>query len=395
MLYKISSDSNTLHVLRCIWLMPNISRIDIARVIGVNQSTVSRIVASLIDDKIVEVVSFGESGPLGGRKPVHLRLNPRFGCVIGMEMQSEKFTIVGLNPLGEVLFKLKETYADPEKPLSSLFVDALKKAQAQVALTGLNLLGIGVGIPGLVDNREGVILRSNPLEIYTPVRIVEELSRLVEVPVRIEHDARCCCRAELAFSRGRCPPNFMFVLGEFRRSQLMHLGYDAIALGMGFVFDNRVYTGEQFAAGEFKSIFHSQGDGNPVFGIPDSELAKLHTDPEVRGRFCRELARNIALLVNVLNLTKVVIGGNVQELGGGLLDAIREEIRANWLYPDQNSFEVEYTKLGEEAVAYGAAGMFLEHFLSPPYAGPSALEIISRSENGRSARRTSPASAEK
>ncbi len=378
MLFHMFTDSNTLHVLRCIWLTPSISRVDIAHVIGINQSTVSRIVATLLDKNIVQAVSLGESSPQGGRKPVHLRLNPRFGCVVGLEMQSEEFTIVGINPIGEELFCREQAYADPGKPVTELFSDACRIIQEEVGKTGLDLLGIGVGVPGLVDSRQGVILRSNPLEIYSPLRFVDDVSPAASVPIRIDHDARCCCWAELTFRRGRCPANFLFVLGEYRRNQLMH-GQAAIALGMGLVFDNRVYTGERFAAGEFCSVFNDKEKGKWVFSIPDEDLARLHSDPAVQERFGRELGRNLALLVNVLNLPKVFIGGNIEELGGGLLGWIREEVEKNWLYPDQIEFEAEFTKLGSRAVAYGAAGMFLEHFLSPPASGPTTREIITRS----------------
>ncbi|MEW6405330.1 MAG: ROK family transcriptional regulator [Chloroflexota bacterium] len=383
MIFKSLSDSNALHVLRSIWLTPAISRTDIARVVGIDQSTVSRIVTMLIDENIVETVSQGPSGPQGGRKPVFLRLNPRFGCVVGIEMQSEEFTIIGINPIGDILFTCREKYPDSEQPLLSLFSSALQRVRAAVGKTGLNLLGIGVGFPGIINSRDGIILRSNPLEIDEPLRFVERIVPFTSVPVRIEHDARCCCWAELTFHRGRCPANFLYVLGEYRRNKLLHAAWQGIALGLGLVFGHRIYTGEHFAAGEFRSVFYNnRQDTNGLFGIPDAELALLRVDPGVQERFGRELGRNLALLVNVLNLTRVFVGGSIEELGSALLDRIREEVKNNWLYQQQSSFEVEFTQLGGRAVAYGAAGMFLEHLFSPPQSGPSLHELLERSRRG-------------
>jgi predicted NBD/HSP70 family sugar kinase len=376
LLFKTLDDSNTLHVLRCIWLMPTISRVDIAHVIGINQSTVSRIVSQLLDGGIVQAVSLGESGPRGGRKPVHLRLNPGLGCVVGVEMQSEGFMIVGINPLGEILFRRAEAHRDPDQSIVALFADALGIIREEAAGTGLPLLGIGIGLPAIIDSREGVILRSGPLEIRSPLRFVEASAPAIDAPIRIEHDARCCCFAELTFHRGRRPANFLFVRGEQRQSR--HSGI-TMAIGMGLVIGNRVYTGERFAAGEFCSVFNDGTRGGALFSLSDAELACLNGDAGVRERFSRELGRNLALLVNVLDLPKVYMGGTIEELGEPLLACIREEVRRSWLHPDQADFAVEFTKLGREAVAYGAAGMFLEHFLSPPVTAPTTLEIITRS----------------
>ena len=80
----------------------------------------------------------------------------------------------------------------------------------------------------------------------------------------------------------------------------------------------------------------------------------------------RELCAHIALLVNVLNLTCVVFGGEISAYRAEVTKILREEIRRNWSYDNAVECAIEFATLGDKAVAYGAAGMFLERFFSIP-----------------------------
>jgi predicted NBD/HSP70 family sugar kinase len=380
MIFKTDMDTNTLLALRCVWLNPRISRTEIAKIIQVDQSTVSRIVGSLLELGIVQTVDEGRAGPQGGRKPVFLRVDPDFGLIVGIELQSEEYTIVGINLIGDILFSVSEKLEQVASPIMPLFFNVLQKAYSLVAATGLELLGIGVGLPGIIDGKHGVIIQSNPLEIREPLPFLDDIAPVLLVPIRIEHDARCCCWAELAFHKGRCPRNFLYVLGEFRRNRLSRSAFKGIALGLGFVFDHRVYTGEDFAAGEFRSVFYDQERFNQHFRIPDEVLERMEGSEEIQKAFADELGRNLAMLINVLNLSMVVIGGSIEKLGSIIPDTIQREVRGNWLYPHQGHMEAVYSQLGENAVAYGAAGMFLEQIFSPPDTNPSVHELVERIE---------------
>jgi hypothetical protein len=55
-----------------------------------------------------------------------------------------------------------------------------------------------------------------------------------------------------------------------------------------------------------------------------------------------------------------------------IVEVVRAEIRRNWSYPNEVECAVEFAVLGDLAVAYGAAGMFLERFFSIPESVESA-----------------------
>ncbi len=378
-----SMDTNTLKILRTIWIAPLICRSEISKIVGLDQSTVSRITGTLLESRIIEEFDEGASGPHGGRKPVFLKINPGYGCVIGIELQSENYIICGIDLAGEILFEATEKLHPETKLITEIFQDAVAQAVSIVKEKGLLLLGIGAGIPGIINSSRGIIVISNPMEIYEPLSFVEIVSSTCPVPVRIEHDVRCCCWAELAFHRGRCHENFIYILGEYRQSRRLHQDQFGIALGMGFVFGHRVYSGNRFAAGEFKSVFCGPESQDSIFAIPPEIFKKIETDTAVRRRFAKELGRNLSLIINLLDIGKVILGGSIEDFGQPLLNALAKEVRKGWTYPDQNHVDFEFSKLGKLAVAYGAAGMFLEHLFTPVETELSNRELLAKLDCNR------------
>lgn len=374
MIFSDQPDPSTLLVLRCIWLNPLISRSDISRIVSLDQSTISRIVANLLETGIVQVSNEGQSGPQGGRRPVYLKINPKFGCVVGIELSSESYNLVGINLVGEILFSTLAKHSVGDSGIMGLYQTALAHARKLVADINLPLLGVGLGLPGIIDSRNGVILQSFPLEISKPLDFIAALP--TDVPVRIEHDARCCCWAELIFHQGRCSPDFLCVLGEFRRNRIVNQEFQGIALGLGMVLNNHVHTGQNNSAGEFRSVFYDGASKNHLFGIPDHDLVHLESSTVIQDQFARELGRNLALIVNVLNVSQLFICGSIERLGARLLAAIEREVHQNWTYSHQGEFHVAYTALGENAVAYGAAAMFFELIFAPPDSNPTINKLI-------------------
>lgn len=91
---------NTSRVMREIWINKQISRIQIAKNLGLDKSTISSIVANLLNDGIIREHAEGEAGPQGGRKPVYLTLNRSYACVLGIEFRPESYTAVAVDLQG-------------------------------------------------------------------------------------------------------------------------------------------------------------------------------------------------------------------------------------------------------------------------------------------------------
>lgn len=371
---------NITRVLRSIYLNRDLSRVDISKRLGLNKSTVSKIVAYLEDISIVETAAIGDAGPTGGRRPIHLRVRANFGCIMGVEIQTEAFSVVGIDLHGDIFFSHTEPLDLRTSDLVASFVEIVRRFRPSLEATGMSLIGIGVGLPGFVDPIQGRLLASMPFEHYEPISFVAEARRelTLQIPIFVDNDANCGCWGELVFRHSDRPQNFMFVLGEHRKHTIQMDDYRIMALGLGLVLNGTVHHGNDFSAGEFRSILYKAGNINQ-FSLDDDEALEFLRHGQVDVRIIDELTRHIAFLVNTLNLTKVVIGGPVEILAGELTEAINNRLAITWAYPEPVKCEVVASRLGEHAVAYGAAGMFLEHLIEIPTV---AMENVARPAAG-------------
>ena len=358
------NEINTSRVLQKLWFSKGISRVEIARELGLGKSTVTNIVSALMRRNLVKRVTGGKSGPSGGRRPSHLMINNGYGYILGLEIQTERFTAVAVDIQGEVIFARSEKIAINTDVVSTFF-DVLGALAAEMKTTKLPLIGIGVGVAGIIDPHRGIILKSNPFDVHEPLDFYRGIAPRQKVPTLIENDANCCCWGELAFKKTERHSSFVVVLGEFRKGRAHRSSYWGIAVGFGFVINGKVHYGEDFSAGEFQSILWEEPNQGQ-FSVSDEESRAIRRDPAVLQKVFKELCGHVAFLVNSLNLSCVVIGGEIGAYRDELTATLRQEIRRNWSYENEVDCAIEFATLGDRAVAYGAAGMFLERFFSIP-----------------------------
>ena len=111
------------------------------------------------------------------------------------------------------------------KKIAALTVDLLKKCK----LTTDKIVGIGIGVPGLVDSEKGEVLYSENLK-WVNFGVAEEIEKLTGLKVRIVNDANAATLGEYKFGAGKGVDNFvMLTLGT--------------GLGSGAILDGKLYTG--------------------------------------------------------------------------------------------------------------------------------------------------------
>ncbi|HVO38261.1 MAG TPA: ROK family transcriptional regulator [Spirochaetia bacterium] len=364
LLKKGTSPLNLYRVLRSVWTSPGVSRSEISQALRLDKSTVSKIVSELIQREIIEESAEGDASEKGGRKPVFLTVRKDFGCVVGIEIQTEKYTAVAVDLDGAVQYSRSEPIVADGKQLPSVFLDIMSEVSLDLEARGLVPLGIGVGVSGIVDSAHGIIQQSLPLGISSPVDFYSSGARLLGKPLSIDNDANCCCWAELVRNRRARPREFLFLLGEFRKERVEDVNGGGVSVGMGLVIGGRVHLGASCSAGEFRSVFRT-AETKSQFSLPDETMRLAARDEGAFREVAREIGRNVALLVNTLDLSHVFIGGSIERYRSILIPVIEEEVRRNWPYGDK-ALTIELSELGEQIVAYGAASMFLERLFSLP-----------------------------
>src|SRR4051812_19931715 len=137
-----------------------ISRAKLSETIGLNKSTVSSQVNTLIEKKLIFEIGQGQSS--GGRKPVMLVFNKNAGYSIGID--------IGVDNINGILTDLKgnivvDQYHHLETPSLDRNKDVLfsmiKELSTQIPESPYGLIGIGVCVPGLVSTEQKVIFTPN------------------------------------------------------------------------------------------------------------------------------------------------------------------------------------------------------------------------------------------
>src|SRR5882672_2279715 len=145
-------------LLRLLRAQPGLSRARLAEESGLTKSTVSLLVRELLDDGWLH-----ESGaPVVdglGRPSTPLEINVGVRALIGIEIAVEVIRLACVSLQGDVLHSAVEVLADTAPPAACRQAAAMvAQAHAHLAASGLWLAGIGVGVPGAVDDATGVVL---------------------------------------------------------------------------------------------------------------------------------------------------------------------------------------------------------------------------------------------
>ena len=210
-----------------------ISRAEIAQETALQRSTVSLIVDELKSGGLIEEVS-GES--TGGRPPILLSLRASDAVAIGVDLTTIR-TIVATSDLAGRVLEQEEFPTDPEaRRTISRIIDSARRFICKNKGT---IEGIGVSLPGLVDQETGTV-NFIPHFKWRDLEIAEEIKAAVGLAVTADNDANAAALAELWFGRPeiREVRDFIMVLIEE-------------GVGTGIVFDGQVYRGNSGAAGEF------------------------------------------------------------------------------------------------------------------------------------------------
>jgi predicted NBD/HSP70 family sugar kinase len=354
---------NVSRVMREIWIHKQISRVQIAKNLGLDKSTVTSIASELLRAGLVQETAEGEAGPQGGRRPVPLALNRRYGCVLGLELRPESYTAVATDLEGSILYSKFERAQLAGAGFRDGFFDIAGRVREELRRSEVPLLGMGVGVSGVVHPEKGLIRYSIPLQLESPFDFRGHIAQGYDLPLFLENDANACAWGELAFHRSKRLRDFLFVLAEFRDVPDRSRYHEKTAVGMGIVIGGRVHYGHSFSAGEFRSVLCGpQSKGQ--FSLSEEEAFRIEEDPTVLSRFIRELAGNIAMIVNTFNLGHVFLGGHIERHRREVQAVLAEEIQRNWPYPDEAQCRIHFSSLGEKAVAYGAAGMVLHHLFA-------------------------------
>ncbi len=365
-----------------------ISRTDISKITELNIVTVSNYVNHYIKKGLVVEGELDES--TGGRKPVLVELNPKAGYIVGvgLNMLSTVGVLVDLeiNVIAEVK---RERNPENSETVIENMVDMAQEIIEKAEIDRSKIVGVGVGVPGIIDERGRTIRWPQSLgerDVNVCLSIKDTFERRLNIPTFVENDANAAVLGEKWLGLDR---------------DVRHMLYMFSGVGCGILINGEIYRGATGAAGELGITspkaakdyaqqiaaqlgrwemdlgmvvkareYMEKGESSLLKDFTAGNLSKLSFKDIVRGvkerdrltlrvvdEVGNELGKKIAFLVNLLNPEVVVIGGGIEDCGAPLLDAVKTSIK-EWSVEEASSqVKIIPSAFGENAVALGVVGI--------------------------------------
>jgi N-acetylglucosamine repressor len=213
-----------------------ISRADLARRMTMTRGVVSVLVQELIAQGLIYEGATGEAAR--GRKPTFLHIRTHDRLVVAVDVRFTKTYLMLCDFAGRQLAieSYDTVFSIPEfvKDLAARIRKLLKR-QGQ----GFTCEGIGLVVPGMVDQRTGKILNAPALG-WKDVDIRTKLSGATGLSVHIENTGRASALAQLWLERGEATGGHNFV----------YIGVSD-GVGLGIVINGELLRGRDHIAGEF------------------------------------------------------------------------------------------------------------------------------------------------
>ncbi|MCX7019739.1 MAG: ROK family transcriptional regulator [bacterium] len=368
-------------VLDCIRKEGPIARSAVARNLGFNLPTVSRLVDELVDEGLA-IEAQAQKTPLG-RRPIPVSLKTNAACVMGIDLG--KITTIGLmmDLKGGVIARHENNTPPMDSP-QRLADWVAQVASELLALAGGSippLAGAGVALPGLIHRPDRLAQTLAP----DAQAVNDRLSSFLDVPVLVDNDTRMMAHGILWFGPPRNLETFAVV----------NIGH---GLGMALVIGRKVYPGFHGHAGEIGHIpLGEQGircycgssgcleniasgsglermamqagltkNGGKAAWQDLAEMARAGSADALAifERFGHTLGRGLGAVSNLFNPQAIILAGRVVRASDLFIKPMFDEINTVVLPAIVQEVKIDVSELYEDAGPLGTCACVLQHIFS-------------------------------
>ncbi|AZS36043.1 N-acetylglucosamine repressor [Microbacterium lemovicicum] len=330
------------------------SRADLSRETGLTRVTISDLVSELIDDGFIAEKGMREaSGP--GKPAMLVDLDRDGHRIVGLDLSGADVFIGAVLSLdGEIVHRAEVPVPDGSDEVVATVVDL---ARGLVDRADAPVLGVGVGTPGVVDDR-GVILTAPNLG-WAGFDLEGALRAALRLPVLVANDANAAVLAEYTFG-GAADDVLLVKVGR--------------GVGSGLLASGQPMRGARFAAGEIGHVTVGT-DGGPVcvcgkigcleawLSVPSLTQRLAGAGDAEREGILRDAGERLGIalapVVGALDVTEIVLSGPLDLLDGPLADQAVQTLRTRTLARFHDGVSVRMTQQGQDIVLRGAAVMVL------------------------------------
>lgn len=377
---------------------PPLSRAALAVATGLNKTTVSSLVQQLIDAGFVTETGVGKNTT--GRPGILLQLNPHAGGIIGAEMGVDFISVVLTDFAARVIWRHQERTDRREEQATIMrrAIANIEAAVAQARLHSLPILGMGLGVPGLVDVGSGKLLYAPNLH-WEDVPLRQILEARFHFPVYVDNEASIAAFGETYFGVARGSRNVLYVSA-------------GVGIGGGLVLDGHIYPGGSGFAGEVghmtlepgglpcacgnRGCWETLASQSAVFRRVHESIAAGKSSVLTRFKYGKReqltipvvvsaaengdavarqalfdtgkyLGIGLANLMNALNPEMVVFGGSLSLAKEFLMPVIQQTINERALRWSWRTAQIVVAAHGSDACVMGAVAMVYDQMLRQPF----------------------------
>ncbi|MEU4154339.1 ROK family transcriptional regulator [Streptomyces sp. NPDC026659] len=387
---------NRTAVLQRLYFDGPLSRFELGPATGLSSGSVSNVVADLVADGLVEEAGSVDSD--GGRPRTLLRVAPHSGQMIGVDVGETRVRVelfdLALTELARVEHPLAPQSYDVDV-ITGHIRDGIAEVLASEAAVPARLLGVGVGVPGIIEHTadRGAVVHGQTIgwDAVPLERLLRSTSQLPDdVPYFIDNGAKTLGQAEMWFGAGRGARNALVVLfgsgvgaclvaPDVEQGRAVEWGHLTVR-----VRGRRCRCGapgclEAYAGAESLLARWREEGGRPP-GDTDEETALTamlaaaypadgaEPDPvalAVLEETAEYLGAGLSDLINLFQPERILIGGWAGlQLGTRFLPAVRRHAATYALRHPADRVTIELGRLGPDAVTVGAAILPLADFFA-------------------------------
>lgn len=261
---------------------------------------------------------------------------------IGVDLGGTNIAAGMVNDDGKIIAQ-KSLPANSQRGPQAVLADIVQLCKNLMDETATSARHVGIGCPGTVNSKEGVILTAPNIGFHD-IPISQEVSKLLNIPVYIDNDANCAALGEAKFGAAK----------GYETSVTITLG---TGVGGGIIIDGKIYTGPFFGAGEVGHQIIRAGGAMCGCGKPGCweayasatalirDASGLAIEGDITAKkvfdmadggdvsakniidaYIENLCIGLSNIVNLLQPEIIVIGGGISGRGQSLIDAIHNQI---------------------------------------------------------------------
>ncbi|HVU97960.1 MAG TPA: ROK family protein [Puia sp.] len=376
-------------IIKELYFAGNLSCLDISDRTSTSLPLATKMLGQLVEEKYVTPTGYAPS--TGGRRAQSYSLRPESFYIVSVAMDQYFTRIVMMDmhrkqvtPVAKFAFPQTAKDSTPER-LAALIREFILES----GIASTHIAGIGIGMPGFVDSREGI----NYSFLDTPGKgIARYLTEHTGIQTFIENDSRLIALAEFRFGIARRSSNVLVI----------NLGW---GVGLGMILNGEYFRGHNGFAGEFSHLpIYSNNKlcscgksgcleteaslleliAKAEEGIRNGSLTSLSTqlpakDPDRAAQAILAAAkagdkfavgllseagytigRGIAILIHLLNPETIVLSGRGATAGKIWQAPIQQALNEHCIPRLAANTQIEISTLGNDAELIGAAALVVE-----------------------------------